>query len=203
MIQWMLAVWSLVSLHFFKSLLNIWKFTVHVNLENFEHYFTSVWDERSCAVVWASLGTAFLCDNKHRTFPLLSLCVLGLVGRGSRGYWIGEVVIIFIVLTILYYDNLTHCLLNKIVRFMNMLWFFHYSDTYVTCAQLYLTLCNFMNCSLSGSSVHNILQARILEWVAISSCSGSSWPRDWTRISGITWIGRGFFTISATWEALP
>ena len=40
-----------------KTSLNIWKFTVHVllkpDLENFEHYFTSVWDECNCAVVWA------------------------------------------------------------------------------------------------------------------------------------------------------
>ena len=44
--------------------LNIWKFTVHVllkpGLENFEHYFTSVWDECNCAVVWAFFGIAFL-----------------------------------------------------------------------------------------------------------------------------------------------
>ena len=38
--------------------------------------------------------------------------------------------------------------------------------------QLCLTLCNHMDCSPLGSSVHEILQARILEWVAISS------PRD-------------------------
>ena len=74
-----------------------------------------------------------------------------------------------------------------------MLWFFHYSDTYVTCAWLYLTLCNPMNCSLSGSSVHKILQARILEWVAISFSRGS-WPRDWTCISCVSCIAEGFFT---------
>ena len=38
-----------------------------------------------------------------------------------------------------------------------------------------------MDCSLSGSSVHGILQARILEWVAVPFSKGSSWPRDWTR----------------------
>ena len=42
---------------FSKTSLNIWKFTVHIllkpGLENFEHYFTSVWDECHCAVVWA------------------------------------------------------------------------------------------------------------------------------------------------------
>ena len=45
-------------------------------------------------------------------------------------------------------------------------------------AQLCLTLCDPMDCSLPGSSVHGILQARILEWVAISFSRGSSRPRD-------------------------
>ena len=45
------------------------------------------------------------------------------------------------------------------------------------CAQSCLTLCNPMNCSPPGSSVHGILQARILEWVAISFSRGSSQPR--------------------------
>ena len=40
-----------------------------------------------------------------------------------------------------------------------------------------------MNCSPSGSSVYRILQARILEWVAILFSGGSSQPRDWTRVS--------------------
>ena len=48
-----------------------------------------------------------------------------------------------------------------------------------------LTLCNPMDCSLTGSSVHGILQAGIQEWVAISFSSGSSWPRDRTSISCI------------------
>ena len=45
--------------------------------------------------------------------------------------------------------------------------------------QLCLTLCDPMDCSPSSSSVHGTLQARILEWVAISSSRGSSQPRDW------------------------
>ena len=49
-------------------------------------------------------------------------------------------------------------------------------------------------CSLSGSSVHEIFQARILEWVAISFPRGSSWPRDWTRISCLA--GRFFLLLS-------
>ena len=44
--------------------------------------------------------------------------------------------------------------------------------------QLCLILCDPMDCSPPGSSIHRILQARILEWVAISSSRGSSQPRD-------------------------
>ena len=46
-----------------------------------------------------------------------------------------------------------------------------------------LTLCNPMDCSLSGSSVRGILQARMLEWVVLSFSRGSSTPRDQTRVS--------------------
>ena len=46
-------------------------------------------------------------------------------------------------------------------------------------------LCNPMDCSLPGYSVHEIFQARILKWVAISFSRGSSWPRGWTRMSCI------------------
>ena len=49
--------------------------------------------------------------------------------------------------------------------------------------QLFLILCNATDCSLPGSSVRGILQARTLEWVAISSSRGSSRPRDQTHIS--------------------
>ena len=47
------------------------------------------------------------------------------------------------------------------------------------------TLCNLMDCSPPGSSVHGILQARILEWVTIPFSRGSSQPRDWTQVSFI------------------
>ena len=65
-------------------------------------------------------------------------------------------------------------------------------------AQSCPTLCNPMNCSLSGSSIHGIFQARVLEWVAISFSRGSSRPRDRTQVSRIA--GRRF-TIWATREA--
>ena len=44
-----------------------------------------------------------------------------------------------------------------------------------------LTLCHLMDCSPPGSFAHGILQARILEWIAISSSRGSSWSRDQTQ----------------------
>ena len=61
---------------FSKTSLNIWKFMVHVllkpGLENFERYFTSVWDECNCVAVWAFFGIAFLWDwNENWPFPLL------------------------------------------------------------------------------------------------------------------------------------
>ena len=52
-------------------------------------------------------------------------------------------------------------------------------------AQSCLTLCDLMDCSPAGSSVHGILQARILEWVAMPSTRGSSQPRNWTQVSHI------------------
>ena len=61
---------------FSKMSLNIWKFTVHIllkpGLENFEHYYASVWDECNCAIVWAFFGIAFLWDwNENWPFPVL------------------------------------------------------------------------------------------------------------------------------------
>ena len=55
----------------------------------------------------------------------------------------------------------------------------------VLVAQLCLTLCDPMDCSPPGFSFHRILQARVLEWVAISFSRGSSRPRDRTQVSCI------------------
>ena len=63
----------------------------------------------------------------------------------------------------------------------------------VLVAQSCLTLCNIMDYSLPGASVHGIPEARILEWVAIPFSRGSSWPKDQTQPPA--------FTIWATREA--
>ena len=63
MIQWVLAVWSLISSAFSKSSLYICKFLVHVllkpSLKDFEHYLANMWNERSCVVVWTFFGLPF------------------------------------------------------------------------------------------------------------------------------------------------
>ena len=56
-----------------------------------------------------------------------------------------------------------------------------------------LTLCDPMDCSPPGSPVQGVYQARILEWVAMPSSRGSSWPRDWNQVSYVSCIGRWVF----------
>ena len=70
---WQFDVWLL---WFSKSSWNIWKFTVHrllkTGLENFEHYFASVWDECSCVEVWTFFGKSRLRDwSETWPFPVL------------------------------------------------------------------------------------------------------------------------------------
>ena len=70
---WQFDLWFLCLS---KTSLNIREFMVHVlpkpGLENFEHYFTSMWDECNCAVVWAFFGIAFLWNwNENGPFPVL------------------------------------------------------------------------------------------------------------------------------------
>ena len=78
------------SSDFSKSSLYIWKFTVHVllkpGLENFEHYFISMWDEYNCAVVWAFFGIAFLW-NWNENWPFLALWPL-LSFPNLLAYWV-------------------------------------------------------------------------------------------------------------------
>ena len=70
------------------------------------------------------------------------------------------------------------------------------TDDLISCVQLFF---NPMDCSPSGSSFHGILQVRILQWVAFPFSRGSSQPREWTWVSGVT---RNLFIIWATRKAL-
>ena len=60
-----------------------------------------------------------------------------------------------------------------------------------SCVRLFATP---LDCSPPGSSVPGILQARILEWVAMPFCRRSSWPRNWTCVSCSSGIADEFFT---------
>ena len=82
-----------------------------------------------------------------------------------------------------------------------VMWYFVYKCIYiyVCVAQMCPTLCDPMDWSPPCSSVHGLLQGRIVEWIAMHFSRGSSQLRDWTQVSCIA--GR-FFTVWATWEAL-
>ena len=72
---------------------------------------------------------------------------------------------------------------------------------YTQSLQLRLILCDSMDCSPPGSSVHGILQATILEWVAMSSSRGSSPPRNQTHISCVSCTGKQILYHCVTREA--
>ena len=77
-----------------------------------------------------------------------------------------------------------------------LLWSWNYKVK-VKVAQLCLTVCDPMDCSLPGASAHGILQVRILEWVAVPFSRRACKPRDWTQVPC---IAGGFFTTWATRE---
>ena len=69
--------------------------------------------------------------------------------------------------------------------------------------QLHLFWGDPMDCSLPGSFIHGIFQARILEWVTLSFSKGSSQPRHQTHASSVSCIGRQILYHCTTWEAIP
>ena len=73
---------------------------------------------------------------------------------------------------------------------------------YVRVTQSCLTLCDPKDCSPPGSSVHGVLQARVLEWFAFSFSKGPSRLRDQTQVSCVSCIAGRFFTDWANREAL-
>ena len=89
-------------------------------------------------------------------------------------------------LTNLFYVTAT-CVSRHHTQALNKYLFNEYPCECAKFLQSSRTLCDPMDCSPPGSSVHGLLQARILDWVAIPSSSGSSQPRDRTRLS---WVDR-------------
>ena len=101
MIQWILAIWSLVPLPFLNPALYICKFLVPVllkpSLKDFQHYFACMWNEHSCTVVWTFFGLGLLWDWKQNwlspiLWPLLSFlnlltCVCSTLTASSCRVW--------------------------------------------------------------------------------------------------------------------
>ena len=83
-------------------------------------------------------------------------------------------------------------MLNFILYFMNCV---------CSVPQSCPTLCDPMDCSLPGSYVHRIFQARMLERVDISYSRVSSQPRDWSHIPCVSYTGRHSLYLCVTWEA--
>ena len=103
------------------------------------------------------------------------------------GIWVGPTASLMQTL------NQSHCFqLHTHRGLKDFLWKFPAvgSTAHSVCVQSCLTLCDPVDCSPPGSSVHGILQARILEWVAISFSGGPSPPRDWSTVSYVSWTGR-------------
>ena len=137
----------------------------------------------------------------------------GLLGWGRRDFMRTYKTVFKSGCTILYFcssvgDFLSLCLLVStcFFHFLICMSAFH-SKRYVAascvcvCSVAQLCLfCNHMDCSPQGSYVHGIIQARILEWAAISSSRGSSPPRDQTHVSYGSYIGRNILYHWATWE---
>ena len=167
---------------FSKTSLNTWKFMVHVllkpGLENFEDYFTSVWDECNYAVVWAFFGIAFLWDwNENWPVPVMSNSALPHRRQPTRlpcpwdspGKNAGVGCHFLLQCMKVKSESESHvrkwcCIV------LNCVWLF--GDP--------------LGCSPPGSCVHRVFQARILVWVVISFSRGSSQHRDQTRVSCIT-----------------
>ena len=157
MIQWMLAISSLVPLPFLNP---AWT----SGSSQFMYCWSLAWrilsitllacEMSNCAVVWTFFGFAFLRDwNENWPFPVLY--ILRPVHGGKKGA---------------VYVSLCVCTRAQ--------------------AQLCPTHWDPMDCRPPGSSVHGISLARILEWGAISSSWGSSWPRGQAQVSCVTSIGR-------------
>ena len=93
-------------------------------------------------------------------------------------------------------NSLWFCFVNVTVFFASQCLWLQNMDVllhFVCVLSRCLTLCNPMDCSLPGSSICGIFQARILEWVAISYSTGSSRPRDQNCVSCVSCLANGFF----------
>ena len=113
-----------------------------------------------------------ICIHQTYQYDCLSFVLLNDYTRIALWWSCISYAVYFVWNSVLYWSECTKCLII-IGLHLSLL-------VCVLVTQWCLTLCDPMDCSPPGSSVHGILQARVLEWVAISFSRGSSRPRDWT-----------------------
>ena len=116
-------------------------------------------------------------------------CGMGTNGQQvSKSIWRGPQWITLLIQGALFLQSVSFHPKAKILKFKNTNIIHHFYCCLVT--KLCLTLCDLMDCSLPGSSVHGVSQTRILEWVVIFFSKGSSQPRNSTHTSWISSVGR-------------
>ena len=79
-------------------------------------------------------------------------------------------------------------------------WLSTYRRVHAKSLQLCSTLCDPVDCSPPGSSIHGVHQARILEWAAMPSSRGSSWPRDGSCVSYLHWLAGSLPVAPNCWQ---
>ena len=152
-------------------------------------------------------GASLLCISHSGGYIVVSHCGFNFNFSDDKWYWastFSEYIAIWI--SSLWNNGLNFCLYLYfcltyycwIVGFWIWLLCKIYVKVKVLAALSCLTLCDPMNCCSPGSSVHGILQPRILEWVAFPFSRGYSQPRDRTQVS---YVASGFFTSWTTREA--
>ena len=110
---------------------------------------------------------ADLCSEKNKHIPFLY--------------------ILLIIIMKLLFNNKSYFWISRVLAHVKSWWMAYlpwvHASMHAKLFQSYLALCDPMDYSPPGSSIHGIPQARILEWVAMPSSKGPSQPRDWTCIS--------------------
>ena len=135
-----------------------------------------------------------LCKRIRVQFnPKILIKFKDLLSVYSDIFWFGytDTLIIINMLRKFIQDDLKSLLRNECFE----LWWGTHVCASAKLLQLCLTLCHPMDCSPWDSFVRGILQAWILEWVAVSFSRGSFWPRDQTRVLCISCVAGGYFTI--------
>ena len=157
---------------------------------------------KCCCSVAKSCST--LCHPMHCSTPGFPVLHYLLEFAQIHVHWVGDDHLILYCPFLLFpsiFPNI-RVFFNEVLLWMKwpnyLEMFCQWTESFRT--QLCLTPCDPMDCSPPGSSVHGILQARILEWVAIPFSRGSSQLRNWTKVSCI--VGKFFTTWATTLNTL-